>query len=28
LAAKARYDPTGLFRANHPLDRTVEVGTR
>ena len=28
LAAKARYDPTGMFRANHPLDRTVEVGTR
>jgi FAD/FMN-containing dehydrogenase len=27
LAAKAHYDPTGMFRANHPIDRTVEVGT-
>jgi FAD/FMN-containing dehydrogenase len=28
LAAKVRYDPTGMFRANHPTDRTVEVVTR
>ena len=28
LSVKARYDPTGMFRANHPLDRTVEGGAR
>ena len=27
LAAKARYDPTNMFRANHPLHRTRENAT-
>jgi FAD/FMN-containing dehydrogenase len=27
LASKARYDPTDLFRANHPVHRGVEAAT-